>query len=305
MQAGIIGLGKMGFGIAERLLEQKFDLAANDIDFEALKRITIKGAVGIQPSSELMHYLARTRMVLVSVPEKSMDSIVEEAYQHMSGGDILVDLSNSFYKDSQRRAAYLKQRWIWLLDAGISGGISAARWGACLMVGGERDAVIQADPLLKALSKDGKYAYLGPSGAGHLVKGYHNLVEYGYLQALAEGLSCIAGVSAKEAMGINVADVCDIWNNGSIVESRITHDAYQALARDSKLDGISGSVKGQTLQEMRKLLGVADLLDIGMPCCSAAVEERIMSRIYPSYQGKIINAIRKVFGGHEEWNHVK
>ncbi len=305
MQAGIIGLGKMGFGIAERLLEQKFDLAANDIDFEALKRITIKGAVGIQPSSELMHYLARTRMVLASVPEKSMDSIVEEAYQHMSGGDILVDLSNSFYKDSQRRAAYLKQRWIWLLDAGISGGISAARWGACLMVGGERDAVIQADPLLKALSKDGKYAYLGPSGAGHLVKGYHNLVEYGYLQALAEGLSCIAGVSAKEAMGINVADVCDIWNNGSIVESRITHDAYQALARDSKLDGISGSVKGQTLQEMRKLLGVADLLDIGMPCCSAAVEERIMSRIYPSYQGKIINAIRKVFGGHEEWNHVK
>lgn len=305
MDVGIVGLGKMGSRIAERLLEQDYKLAVTDTDKEAVKSIVGKGAVATESLKELMNYMSRTRIVLASVPDKSMDSVVEEAYQHMQGGDILVDLGNSFYKDTQRRAEYLKQRYIWLIDAGISGGISGARWGASLMVGGERDAVIQADPLLKALSKDGKYAYLGKSGAGHLVKGYHNLVEYGYLQALAEGLSCISGVSAKEGMGINVADVCDIWNNGSIVESRITHDAYQALKKDPKLDGISGSVNGQTLQEMRKLLQVAEHLDIGTQCTSAAVEERIMSRIYPSYEGKIINAIRKVFGGHEEWNHVK
>jgi len=305
MDAGIIGLGKMGFAMAERLLSNDYKIAAMDINPDAVKSISAKGAIGAFSYAELISNLTRTRIVLVSVPDKSMDSIVEEACLHMSGGDILVDLGNSFYKDTQRRAEYLKQRYIWLIDAGISGGISGARWGGCLMVGGERDAVIQADPVLKILSKDGKYAYLGPSGAGHMVKGYHNLVEYGYLQALAEGLSCIAGVSAKEGMGINVADVCDIWNNGSIVESRITHDAYQALAKDPSLDGISGSVNGQTMQEMRRLLQVAERFDIGTPCTSAAVEERIMSRIYPSYEGKIINAIRKVFGGHEEWNHVK
>ncbi len=292
----------MGFRIAENLLEKGFKVVAYDIKKELVQKITYEGAIGINSLKEIREILIPPRVILLSVPSGEItDKVIEELKSYLESGDIIVDLGNSFYKDTQRRAAYLKEKGIYLIDAGISGGIRGARHGACLMIGGEKEIFERIENVFDALSKDGVYLYFGKSGSGHLVKGYQNLILYGYLQALAEGLVCIYKISEKEGMDISLQDVCKIFGKGSIVDSRIVRDAESALNNNPELDGVNGSVFGQTQKIMEELVKISKEENIDVPCCEAALNARIESQKNPTFTGKIINAIRNIFGGHEEW----
>jgi len=300
-RVGLIGLGKMGFPVAENLLEKGFEVVATDVNREAVAEIAKKGAVSPSSIKELSEKLKSPKMIIVLVPADVVDNALDELSSTLSKGDIILECGNSFYRDSQKRAKKLAEKGIVFLDVGMSGGVSGARHGACLMIGGDEKAFEKAKPLFEALSKNGSYQYLGKSGSGHLAKGYHNLAEYGYLQSLAESLSTINSISEKENLGIGPLNACEIWNKGSIVESRISRDAETALRNNPSLEGISGSVTGQTHREMEKLVGIANDYGIEVPSCAAAVKARADSRKNPTFAGKITNAIRTVFGGHAEW----
>ncbi len=301
-QLGLIGLGKMGFPVAENLLEKGFEVVATDVNSEAVEKIAEKGAAGTSSINELSENLPETpKVIIVLVPAEVVGNVLDELSLTLSEGDIILECGNSFYRDSQERAKKLAGKGIVFMDVGMSGGVSGARHGACLMIGGEKAAFEKAKPVFEALSKNGSCQYLGKSGSGHLAKGYHNLAEYGCLQSLAESLSTLNSISDKEGLNIELLKVCEIWNKGSIIESRISRDAETALKNNPSLEGISGSVTGQTRKEMEKLVKIANDYGVEVPSCEAAVRARADSRKAPTFAGKLTNAIRNVFGGHAEW----
>jgi 6-phosphogluconate dehydrogenase len=297
----MIGLGKMGFRMVEHLLEQNYQVFANDIDQKQMDTIEKKGAVVFGLIEKLVKTIPAPRRIIISIPAERVDTVLDELAKHLSDGDTIIETGNSFYKDSQNRAKKLLAKGIHFLDVGLSGGISGARHGACIMIGGDKQIFDKTENIFNALSKNGSYKYLGKSGAGHLVKGYHNFVEYGYMQSLAEGLATLKKISEKEEMDITCKDVCEIWNKGSIVQSRLVEDAKIAFSHDADLKGINGSVHGQTHKEMEKLAEIAKSMGIDVPSCEAAINVRKNSQNNPTYVGNILNAMRNVFGGHEEW----
>ncbi|MAG72804.1 6-phosphogluconate dehydrogenase [archaeon] len=301
MKIGIIGLGKMGFPMAENLLEKEFTVVGYDVITESVDTLATKGAQPASSVQELCGKLEAPRVILLSLPASVVDTVLDELKTCLSQGDIIIESGNSFYKDSQQRAATLREKGICMLDVGISGGVYAARNGACCMIGGDREIFDKTEFVFKALSWNGSYKYLGKSGTGHLVKGYHNFVEYGYMQALAEGFMTLEKVSEKESLGINLRDICDIWNNGSIVESRLLDYTKKALETYGDLATIPGSVKGQTQSEMEILARIADNMGVSVPACKAAITFRTQSLAKPSRIGKLLNGMRNMFGGHQEW----
>lgn len=299
---GFIGLGKMGFPTVQRILDSGQPIFVYDSKKEKITTMVEKGAFGCNSINELARKLAKPKVILLSVPAGSIiDGILKQLTPCLSEGDTVIDLGNSFYKDSQKRAKKLGKRGIHLIDVGMSGGIDGAKHGACLMIGGNESKVSELEYLFKIISRNGSYKYLGKSGSGHLAKGFHNLIEYGYLQSLAEGLESLYKISKKEGMTIRLKEICDIWNNGSIIESKLILDAKKAFQKYHSLKEIDGSVCGQTLNEMKKLIRIASKSGVKVYSCQAAVKARINSRKNPTYSGKIINAIRNVFGGHKEW----
>lgn len=301
-KVGFIGLGKMGSPIVQRIIHAGFLAYVYDARKEASDALVKKGAHRCQSIVEMPQYLERPRVIFLCIPAgKAIDKIIKELYLSLSRGDIIIDLGNSFFQDTQKRAKQLKKKGIYLIDIGMSGGIDGARHGACLMVGGDEKQVLRLEEIFKAMSRKGSYIYLGKSGSGHLVKGYHNFIEYGYLQALAEGLESICRIAKKNKMNLKLQDVCDIYNKGSIVESRLIRDAKKAFQKDPSLRKVGGSVSGQTLDEMKKLIKIANEIGVKVYVCSAAVKARMYSQKKPTYSGKIINATRNIFGGHQDW----
>lgn len=296
---GFIGLGKMGSKIAERIIDSGHSVFAFDSNEMNLNRAIKRGAYGCKSITEIAEKLPRNRVIMLCVPAgKIIDRIIEQLHSHLSAGDTLIDLGNSFYKDTQRRAKKLGKKGVDLIDVGVSGGVEGARDGACLMIGGNISKVSRLKNIFKAMSRNGAYRYLGKSGAGHLVKGLHNLIEYGYLQSLAEGLESLDKISKNEGMPMSLGEICELWSKGSIIESKIVLDANKALKRDRFLKKVNGVVYGQTLDEMKKLIRIAKKSGVRIYSCGAAVKARIESQRKPSCSGQIINAIRNVFGGH-------
>jgi 6-phosphogluconate dehydrogenase len=299
---GFIGLGKMGSHIAQRIMESGQSIFVYDSKKENVTKMVEKGAFGCGSIGELAEKLEKRKVIILSVPAgEVIDDIIKQLDSHLSKRDAIIDLGNSFYKDSQRRAEKLGKRGIDFIDVGMSGGIDGAKHGACLMIGGNESKVSELDYLFKAMSRNGSYEYFGKSGSGHLVKGYHNLIEYGYLQSLAEGLESLHEISKKEGMAMNLEEICDIWSKGSIIESKILLDAKKAFQKYHALNEVDGSVYGQTLEEMEKLIEIAANSGVKVYSCKAAVKARTDSQKNPTYSGKIINAIRNVFGGHKDW----
>ena len=299
MKIGFVGVGKMGEGIARNLSRASFSVVAYDKVPSNLERVAKEGVTACSSVGELIGFLTVPRILFLCVPAGSgIDELLTEIGPQLVPGDTVIDLGNSFYKDSQRRASLLKKSGVFLVDVGMSGGIDGAREGACLMIGGNAQKVSELSPIFDAISKNQSYRYLGESGAGHLVKGYHNLVEYGYLQSLAEGLDSLDKISQQEGFGFSLKDVCAIWSRGSIVESRILTDAHKAFEKHSSLESFSGSLHGETLGEMKKLVEIAETAGVPLYCSKGAVSAREDSQIRPSQSARIINAIRSVFGGH-------
>jgi 6-phosphogluconate dehydrogenase len=303
IKIGFIGLGKMGLPLAQRIVKSGEPLCVFDLNKDNVKRAVRSGAVGCLSISELADKLAKPKVIFLCVPAgKSIDLIVKQLGPHLAAGDTLIDLGNSFYQATQVRAKKLKQLGVTLIDVGVSGGVAGARSGACLMIGGDAGRVARLDKLFKSLSNNGSYRYVGRSGAGHFVKGFHNLIEYGYLQALAEGLASCAKLGKRAGLTVGLEELCDLWSQGSIIESRLVTDAKKAFQVNPRLLGIAGTVHGQTSGEMKKLIKLAKQAGVKPSAGEAAIKARINSRHQPTESGKIINAIRQVFGGHQDWN---
>ncbi len=293
MQLGYIGLGKMGINMVERLLEKKYQVVAYDRNSEAVRSIAKIGAVTSRSLKDLAEALPSPRLVWLMVPYQAVDDVLQELFPFLTKGDTVIDGGNSPYKHSVRRAGELEQRGIDFLDAGVSGGPGGARSGACIMIGGKRDVFRKFELLFRDLAVEHGYAHVGKSGAGHFVKMVHNGIEYGMMQALAEGFS----VLRASAFDLNVAAVAELYNHRTVIESRLVgwlRTAYEQSGPD--LAGISGSA-GQSGEGMWTLEAAREL-GVAVPVIQASFDFRLQSQKQPSYTGKIISALRQQFGGH-------
>jgi 6-phosphogluconate dehydrogenase len=277
----------MGAGIAERLRRNGHDVVGYDQN-PAISQVS--------SIEELVRVLPVPRIVWVMVPAGgATQATVEELASVMSVGDVIVDGGNSYYKDSMRRAAPLKQRGVNFVDVGTSGGIWGLTEGFSLMVGGERAAYDKIEPILKALapSPDTGYGYMGPSGAGHYVKMVHNGIEYGLMQSFAEGFELL---QAKSEFALDLAQVAEVWRNGSVVRSWLLDLAARALHEDPSLEKLQAYVDDSgegrwTVQESIELA-------VPAPAISSALQARFRSRQDQPFGARLLAALRNQFGGH-------
>jgi 6-phosphogluconate dehydrogenase len=294
MKIGYIGLGKMGYNMVERLLEKGHEVVAFDRNRDAVASIAKKNAKTADSPVSLVGSLSVPRLVWIMVPHQAVDAVLNELAPILAQGDTIIDGGNSPYKESIRRSRELEAKGIDFLDAGVSGGPVGARTGACIMVGGRKDVYLRFEKLFQDLSADKGYGYMGTSGAGHFVKMVHNGIEYGMMQALAEGFS----IMKRSTFDLDLARIADLYNHRSVIESRLVgwlKNAYEQYGRD--LDGISGSAaqsgEGMWTVDAAKELGIA------VPVIKGALDFRLDSQNKPTYTGKVISALRNQFGGHE------
>ena len=294
MKLGYIGLGKMGANMVERFLEKDHEVVAYDRNADAVKAAKNKGAQTADTLTVLVAALPLPRLVWIMVPYQAVDAVLKELTPLLVPGDVVVDGGNSPYKESIRRAKELEARGIDFLDAGVSGGPAGARNGACIMVGGRKEVFQKFETVFRDLSVPDGYGYMGRTGAGHFVKMVHNGIEYGMMQALAEGFA----VMKASDYGLDLTKITDVYNHKSVIESRLVGWLQSAFVQYGEdLKDITGSAaqsgEGMWTVEAGKELGIPT------PIIQAALDFRIQSRNNPSYTGKLISAMRNQFGGHE------
>ncbi len=290
MKLGFIGLGRMGYNMVLSLQEHNHAVVVYDKIPEPARELAEKGATPTYSLEELTKKLIPPRVCWLMIPSKHVDSSLAELIPYLQRGDIVIDGGNSYFEDSIRRYNELKKKGIHFLDCGTSGGMSGARYGACMMIGGDRGAFKKVEVLFKDMSTESGYGYMGKAGAGHFVKMVHNGIEYGMMGAIAEGIQAI-----KDApFGSDLKEVVSVYAHGSIVQSRLVDwlaEAYQ----EGLVDKVAGEVPpGETEEEMEKLEGLAD-----MPVLQAARLQRVATRTKPSYAGKLLASMRNKFGGHK------
>lgn len=294
MKLGYIGLGKMGLNMVERLREKNHEVVAFDRNPDAIKAVKSKGAQTAEVLAALVSVLPAPRLVWIMVPYQAVDAVLKELTPILAKGDVVIDGGNSPYKESIRRSQELEARGIAFLDAGVSGGPAGARSGACLMVGGRKEIFQQFEALFRDLSVPDGYGYMGRSGAGHFVKMVHNGIEYGMMQALAEGFA----VLKASPFQLNLGNIAGLYNHKSVIESRLVAWLRQAYEQHGdELRDVSGAAaqsgEGAWTVEAGKEFGVP------LPIIQGALDFRIQSQNHPSYTGKIVSALRHQFGGHE------
>jgi 6-phosphogluconate dehydrogenase len=294
MKIGYIGLGKMGLNMVERLIEKNHQVTAFDRSAAAVQAAAKQGAQGSSSIEDLAVALEPPRVVWLMVPYFAVDPVLREIVPLFEKGDLVIDGGNSPYKDSIRRAGELEGRGIDFLDAGVSGGPKGARNGACIMVGGRREAFEKAEALLRDLAADEALLYTGPSGSGHFVKMVHNGIEYGMMQALAEGFT----VLKASPFPLDLAKIADLYDHQSVIESRLVDWLRHAFERSG--DDLQG-ITGATAQSGEGMWTVEAAREFGVdvPIIRSSVEFRLESQKRPNYAGKVLSALRNEFGGHD------
>jgi len=297
MRIGMVGLGRMGANMTTRLVRGGHAVVAYDRDPAAVRRVTDDGAEGVASLDELVARLDAPRAVWVMVPAGApTEETVATLGDLLDGDDVVVDGGNSNYQDTQRRALDLAERaGVHLVDAGTSGGVWGLAEGYSLMVGGDAAAVARLRPVLETLAPapDRGWGHVGPSGAGHFVKMIHNGIEYGMMQALAEGF---AVMRKKEALGLDLAQVAEIWRHGSVVRSWLLDLTARALQENPTMDGVAPYVSDSG--EGRWTVAEAIALDVAAPVMTLALLARLRSRDEESYGDRLLAALRNQFGGH-------
>jgi len=334
MQLGMIGLGRMGANIVRRAMRDGHTCVVWDVNAESVSELGTEGATGAATMEEFVAKLDKPKVAWVMIPASLTGKSVEELGNLMEAGDIIIDGGNSNYRDDVIRARTLREKGIHYVDIGTSGGVFGLNRGYCLMVGGNDEAVAILDPLLKSIApgvgdiprtpgregdpapEEQGYLHCGPSGAGHFVKMVHNGIEYGIMQAYAEGLNVIRNANIgkktheKDAettplrdpqyfqYDMNVADIAEVWRRGSVVASWLLDLTAQALAESPNLDDFSGKVSDSGEGRWTVLAAV----DEGVPThvLSASLYSRFDSRGNSEFQNKVLSAMRKMFGGHHE-----
>ena len=311
MQLGVVGLGRMGANIARRLARGGHDCVVFDKDAAAIT--ALRESAAAKDLRDLVKQLLKPRAIWVMLPHgEATETTIAELAALMERGDTIIDGGNTFYKDDIARAEQLKNKGIHYLDVGTSGGVWGLERGFCLMIGGEKDAVTRLAPIFetlapgqasaratpgrKASSADTGWLHCGPAGAGHFVKMIHNGIEYGLMQAYAEGFNILRGAPAPYRF--DAAEIAELWRRGSVVGSWLLDLTAQALAEDPELENYSGNVSDSG--EGRWTVNAAVEAAVPAPVLTAALYARFESRGQASYAGKLLSAMRKKFGGHVE-----
>jgi 6-phosphogluconate dehydrogenase len=297
MQLGMIGLGKMGANMTRRLLSGGHDLMVFDRNPEAVAAARAYGVVGTESPEDLAGKLTAPRAVWVMVPSgEPTEQTIAHLAEMLERGDTIIDGGNSNYKDTVRRAAWLGERGLHAVDVGTSGGIWGIEEGYSMTVGGDAEAVGRLGPIFETLAPaaDKGWGHVGPSGSGHFVKMVHNGVEYGLMEAYAEGFNLM---HHKEEFGLDIRQIAEIWRHGSVVRSWLLNLAARALADDADLDGVAPYV--QDSGEGRWTVAEAIELGVATPVITSALEQRFASREAENFGNKLLNALRNQFGGHE------
>jgi 6-phosphogluconate dehydrogenase len=326
MQLGVIGLGRMGGNIVRRLMRAGHECVAFDADAKVVAQLAQEGALGASNLEDLIAKLRAPRAVWVMLPHGSItESTIETLGARLGAGDVIIDGGNTFFQDDVRRAQALAQRSIRYLDIGTSGGVRGLERGYCLMIGGDREAAQRLDPIFAALAPgigsidrtpdraesaekldaraEQGYLYCGPAGAGHFVKMIHNGIEYGMMQAMAEGFDLLRGaaqdcIPANRRYQLNLADIAEVWRRGSVVSSWLLDLTAAALAQDPTLSRYSGVV--QDSGEGRWTVQTAIEEAVPAEVLTAALFVRFRSRQDHTYAEKVLSAMRFMFGGHVE-----
>ncbi len=296
MELGMVGLGRMGSNMSRRLIAGGHHLVVYDPSTAAVEALLEKGAVGTTSLADLVSHLSLPRVVWLMVPSGQItENTISDLANFLQPGDIIVDGGNSYYKDSQRRARALVKKNITFLDAGTSGGIWGFQEGYCLMVGGDERAYAHLEPVWQTLapSQEHGYGYMGPSGSGHFVKMVHNGIEYGLMQAYAEGFGIM---QAKQEFKLDLSKIAEIWRYGSVVRSWLLDLAASALSEDPDLSEIAAYVddSGEGRWTVREAIELA----VPAPVISAALLERFRSREENPFIDRLLAALRHQFGGH-------
>jgi 6-phosphogluconate dehydrogenase len=322
MQLGMIGLGRMGGNIVRRLMRQGHTAVVYDKDPAAVTAIADDGAAGSDSLEQFVQKLERPRTAWVMLPAgKITDATIDALANLMESGDAIIDGGNSFWQDDVRRGKVLKQRGIHYLDVGTSGGVWGIDRGYCMMIGGDKAVVDRLDPIFKALApgpgdiprtpgREGRdprvelgYIHAGPVGAGHFVKMVHNGIEYGLMQAYAEGFDILKNANAdalpaEHRFDLDIADIAEVWRRGSVIPSWLLDLTASALSKNPALENYSGFVEDSG--EGRWTVNAA--IDEAVPAevLTAALFARFRSRKQHTFAEKILSAMRQGFGGHKE-----
>jgi len=293
MELGMIGLGRMGANMTERLLRGGHKLIIYDRSPEAIQRCVDKGAFGAHSLADFVKQVSSPRVIWLMVPSgEPVDLTIEQLLPSLLENDIIIDGGNSHYKDSVRRAEKLKQLGIHFVDAGTSGGIWGLQEGYCLMIGGEKAIVDQLEPIFKTLAPENGFAHVGASGAGHFAKMVHNGIEYGMLQAYGEGFEMLKASQFE----FDLEKVSHLWNQGSVVRSWLLELAENAFQKDPQLSSIKGYVEDSG--EGRWAVLEAVEREIPASILTLSLFARYASRQEDSFSAKVIAALRNEFGGH-------
>ncbi|WP_448645462.1 phosphogluconate dehydrogenase (NAD(+)-dependent, decarboxylating) [Pseudomonas mediterranea] len=322
MQLGIIGLGRMGGNIARRLMLDGHTTVVYDRNVAFVENLAQEGATGVADLPALVAGLEKPRAVWVMLPAGApTEDTINALSALLEPGDVIIDGGNTYYKDDIRRAQVLSEKGLSYMDVGTSGGVWGLERGYCMMIGGDADVVTRLDPLFASLApgmgdiprtRDRKsdddraergYIHAGPAGSGHFVKMIHNGIEYGMMQAFAEGFDILKTKSSEslppeQRFDLNLADIAEVWRRGSVVSSWLLDLTADALASDPKLDGFSGEVADSG--EGRWTIEAAIEQAVPVPVLSSSLFARFRSRQQSTYGDKMLSAMRFGFGGHVE-----
>jgi len=334
MQLGMVGLGRMGANLVQRLVRDGHRCVVYDVNVAAVEKLAGERVVGASSLEDLVAKLDAPRAVWLMLPAAITQDTLNELIQYLDHDDVVIDGGNSFYRDDMTRATQLSERGLHYVDCGTSGGVWGLERGYSLMIGGEDDVVARLDPIFRSIApgEDGTaktpgrtrsdgtaplgYLHCGPNGAGHFVKMVHNGIEYGMMAAIAEGLSILkhanVGTTAVEAdaettplrdpqyypFDFDLAEVAEVWRHGSVVGSWLVDLTADALARSPELADFSGRVSDSG--EGRWTVEAAIDESVPTPVISAALWQRFESRNQGEFTAKVLSAMRAEFGGHVE-----
>jgi len=321
MQLGMVGLGRMGSNMVKRLMNNGHTSVVFDRSPQAVQDLEKAKAVGASSLADMVSKLSKPRAIWLMIPAAVVDQTIAEIAPRLESGDILIDGGNSYYIDDIRRSTQLAPKGIHYVDVGTSGGVWGLERGYCMMIGGPKEAVQHLDPIFKTLAPgrgdiprtpgretiagtaEEGYIYCGPSGAGHFVKMVHNGIEYGLMQAYAEGFDIFRNATSKEIpedqrYDLNLADIAEVWRRGSVVSSWLLDLTAMALAENPTLSEYTGFV--QDSGEGRWTIQAAIDEAVPVDVLSAALFTRFRSRQEHTFAEKVLSAMRQKFGGHVE-----